>query len=158
MNGPSTRLSRRRAIVGGAAVLLTSVGAARAAAAGRTVRLQLFMTQSALPKSRRGLAKMHARVYALTSPDGFAERSFRDLYRDWYEPMETPVLARAQVDFHFRRLATVDLDAPDGTRFIGVIAPYRTLSGKTWLAVASYDPKRRDPVEIDIDRQRVWFR
>lgn len=154
---PARGLSRRQVIVGGAAGLLAASGAALADSE-RTVRLKLFMTRTALPEPGRGLAKMHARIYALMSPEGFVDRSFRDLYRDWYEPIETPVLARAQVDFHYRRPATVDLDAPDGTRFIGVIAPYRTLSGKTWLAVAPYDRKRRSPVEIDIDKQRVRFR
>lgn len=148
--------SRRFVCAGGAAALAAPIAAL--ADGERTVRLQLFMTQSALPKPRRGLANMHARLFSLSGTEDFIGRSFSDLYRDWYEPMKTPVLARVQVDFNFRRPKTVELPAPPGTKFLGVIAPYRSLQGKTWLAIAPYDEKRRGPVEIDIDKKRVRFR
>ncbi|MEL6366243.1 MAG: hypothetical protein AAFR11_15525 [Pseudomonadota bacterium] len=121
-----------------------------------TIRVRFLIEPDALAKTGRRIPKMHAVAYALSGPDGFVGLPFSAHYRALFEEPAAPVLARARASFDHRRPGAVDLPLPEGTTLIGVITPYRTLEGKTWLAVGEFK-RRWSQVDVAITKVGVRF-
>lgn len=97
-------------------------------------QLSLSITASAQlnPNSDLQPSPTVVRIYDLKSADAFNSATFNDLFYNDTAALASDMLGRKEIEMLPGKTTTLKPDAEAGTRFIGVIAGFRSLQGNNW--------------------------
>lgn len=156
MSRPSIVTARptRRAL---SLMLLASSLAACGGDAPKTTALKFRVQADDLinPNVNGDASPVVVRIYELKNTSAFDQASFFDLLDNDSAKLGTDLVAKREVEVKPNDDLQFDRDTPIETRFIGVIAGFRTLDSAKWKSFSPIDPDTLTNVRISLTSQAV---
>lgn len=95
------------------------------------------------------------RIYDLKSADTFNSATFNDLFYNDTAKLGGDMLGRKEVEMLPGKSTTIKRDAETGTKYIGVIAGFRSLQGTSWRSSMPVKPEEQNPIIVTLGPDAV---
>jgi type VI secretion system protein VasD len=140
----------RHAVMLGAGMLL----AALLSGCGGPSPTRLTITMNASPQlnpnSDNQPSPTVVRIYDLKSADNFNSATFNDLFYNDTAKLGGDMLGRKEVEMLPGKSTIIKRDAETGTKYLGVIAGFRTLLGTSWRSSLPVKPEEQNPLIVTL--------